>query len=73
MKRDNMLNEFIEVLERLIGKVANCIHRPIQPGDVKETWADITLLQAHYHDTPHIQLQQGLSAFVRWYREYYRC
>ncbi|MDR1755763.1 MAG: NAD-dependent epimerase/dehydratase family protein [Culturomica sp.] len=67
-----VLNDFVGILERITGKVAHRIYRPMQPGDVRETWADITLLQAHYHYAPRIRIQEGLPAFVRWYRTYYR-
>lgn len=45
---------------------------PMQPGDVPVTFADSKALEKDYGFTPHIGIQQGLRAFVKWYKEYYR-
>ena len=43
---------------------------PMQPGDVKVTFADSAPLQADYGFTPEIHIREGLARFARWYREY---
>ena len=45
---------------------------PMQMGDVKETFADITDLSREYGWEPTTQIDVGLPRFVKWYREYYR-
>jgi len=46
--------------------------RPMQPGDVQATWADISLLQQAVGYRPQTSIKEGLSRFVHWYREYYK-
>jgi UDP-glucuronate 4-epimerase len=62
---------FIEVLEKSLGKPAEKIMRPFQPGDVIETFADPALLQALIHYTPQTGLDEGVAAFLAWYRQHY--
>lgn len=45
---------------------------PMQPGDVPVTYADTTMLQQDFGYKPGTSLEDGLRAFARWYREYYR-
>ncbi|MFT3738651.1 MAG: NAD-dependent epimerase/dehydratase family protein [Breznakibacter sp.] len=65
------LNHFIRTIERLSGKIARRIDLPMQPGDVKATWADISLLQCHYGYAPKTPIEKGLKEFINWYGEYY--
>jgi UDP-glucuronate 4-epimerase len=65
------LTEFIKILERLIGKKANMEFLPMQPGDVKETFADITDIQQEVGFSPATPLETGLSHFVEWYKKYH--
>jgi len=62
---------FIEVLEKSLGKSAEKIMLPFQQGDVIETFADPALLQALTHYTPQTGLDQGVEAFLAWYRQHY--
>lgn len=66
------LMEFIQTLERIIGKKAKVEFLPMQPGDVKETYADIADLQKDIGFSPKTPLETGLRQFVEWYRDYYR-
>ena len=43
----------------------------MQPGDVTSTWADIGAITALTGYSPKVQLAEGLSRFVAWYREFY--
>ena len=61
----------IEILEQALGVPARKIMRPMQPGDVTATHADVAKLRALTGYTPQITLEQGLPRFVDWYREYY--
>jgi UDP-glucuronate 4-epimerase len=65
------LMDFIHTLEELIGKKAKIEFLPMQPGDVKETYADITDLQTDVGFYPGTTIKEGLSQFVDWYKKYY--
>lgn len=65
------LMEFISVLEEKIGKPANMEFMPLQPGDVRETYADIEDLSNAIGYKPQITLKEGISLFIDWYIDYY--
>jgi UDP-glucuronate 4-epimerase len=65
------LMDFIHTLEKLIGIKAKIEFLPMQPGDVKETYADITDLQKAAGFSPATPLEIGLRQFVDWYKKYY--
>ncbi len=69
--RSVALLEFIATLESLLGREAVRIDEPMQPGDVKETYASIDRLAALTGFAPHTSLADGLARFVDWYRSYY--
>ena len=62
---------FVRMLEQLLGKTAQTELLPPQPGDMLETCADLTRVQAAIHFTPKVPLEEGLKKFVAWFREYY--
>ena len=66
------LMDYIETLERCLGKTAVKEFLPMQPGDVYQTYADVTDLMRDYDFKPNTTIEEGLSRFVQWYREYYR-
>ena len=66
------LTEFIHELERALGVSARMNLLPIQPGDVLETSADTSALEAVIGFKPKTPLADGLAHFVRWYRDHYR-
>ena len=43
----------------------------MQPGDVEETWADISALQRDHGFEPTTTIAEGLPRFVAWYRDHY--
>jgi UDP-glucuronate 4-epimerase len=65
------LTTFIDTLERLLGRTAQRVPKPMQPGDVKETYASIERLSALTGFAPRTTLDAGLGRFVDWYRHYY--
>lgn len=65
------LLDFIRILEEKIGKKANMVFLPMQPGDVKMTYADITELQKDAGFSPSTSLETGLEIFVEWYKKYH--
>ncbi|PZD74212.1 UDP-N-acetylglucosamine 4-epimerase [Acaryochloris thomasi RCC1774] len=62
---------FIEVLENCLGIEANKKLLPIQPGDMLETYADISELSHDIGFRPSTSIESGLRYFVDWYRSYY--
>lgn len=64
------LPDFVAALENAIGRKAVCRPLPAQPGDVADTAADISDLQAAIGYRPKTSLDEGVGAFVGWYRAY---
>lgn len=65
------LMDMIKALENALGIEAEKIMRPMQPGDVTSTYADISKLHALTGYEPEVMLEDGLKRFVQWYREFY--
>ncbi len=65
------LAHFIEVLEQCLGKHATKNLLPLQPGDVADTYADVSALERDYGYRPRVTVEQGVRAFVDWYLDYY--
>lgn len=63
------LNELIEVLENVTGMKAAVEELPERPGDVRETFADISKARRLLGYVPRVPLEHGLEEFWRWYRE----
>ncbi|MDD2285126.1 MAG: NAD-dependent epimerase [Paludibacter sp.] len=61
---------FIEVLEKCIGKEAKKEFLPMQPGDVYQTYADVTDLMKDFGFKPETSIEAGLGKFVEWYKLY---
>jgi UDP-glucuronate 4-epimerase len=66
------LLHLIELLEKSIGKKAEKVMLPIQPGDVPATYADVEDLVRDFEFRPNTSINVGVSRFVQWYREFYR-
>ena len=62
---------FIEVLEQQLGKTAGKEFLPMQPGDVYQTYADVSELERDFDFKPSTTIEEGLGKFVAWYKEYY--
>lgn len=65
------LMDFIETLEKELGKNAVKEFLPMQPGDVYKTWADVTDLQQKFGYKPVTGLKKGIFEFASWYKKYY--
>jgi len=65
------LSRFIDTLERLLGRHAIRRPRPMQPGDVRATYASIERLARATGFAPRTSLDDGLARFVAWYRDHY--
>ena len=69
--RPERLGHVIEVLERALGRTAQKIMAPIQPGDVPRTCADITDIERDFGFRPSTPIEDGIPRFVDWYRDYF--
>lgn len=65
------LERFIEVIEQAAERPAQKIYRPMQPGDMPETMADITRAQAAFGFAPSTAIERGLPPVVEWCRTYF--
>lgn len=65
------LMEFIETLEKHLGRIAKKEFLPLQPGDVPKTYADVTDLVRDVGFGPSTSVDEGIRRFVDWYRGYY--
>ncbi|MBO6521488.1 MAG: NAD-dependent epimerase/dehydratase family protein [Rhodospirillales bacterium] len=65
------LTDFIAVLEDALGKKADVILKPMQPGDVKATFADIEASRRDLGFEPVTSIREGIPQFVEWYRRYH--
>ena len=63
---------FVRMLEQLLGQTAKVELLPPQPGDMFETCADLTRVQAAINYHPRVPLEEGLARFVAWFRDYYK-
>jgi UDP-glucuronate 4-epimerase len=62
---------FVEMLEALLGRKARIELLPPQPGDLVETCADLTRVQAAVGYAPRVALEDGLRGFVDWFKTYH--
>ena len=65
------LERYIELIEKGLGKKAIKEYMPMQMGDVPTTWADASELTALIGWQPTTTVEDGVQAFVEWYKEYY--
>lgn len=64
------LMNFIEVMEKHLGKVAKKVFLPMQDGDVRRTWSDTSVLNEEVGYKPKIMLSDGVRKFVTWYKKF---
>ena len=65
------LMRFIEAIEQALGKKAEKILLPMQPGDLSATYADVDDLISDLGFKPATSIEDGIQKFVQWYQEYY--
>ena len=65
------LLDYIAALERALGKKAKLEMKPMQPGDVKATYADTAALNRAVGFAPSTPLDTGLARFAEWFKAYY--
>jgi len=66
------LMRYIEVLEDCLGRKAEKLMKPLQLGDVPDTYADVQELISDVGYKPDTPIEVGVRNFVDWFREYYR-
>ncbi len=64
------LDRLVELIEQACGRPAIRTYEPMQPGDVKDTAADITTIQRDIGFSPSTSLEVGIPRFVEWYLAY---
>jgi len=62
------LSQLISLLENALGKTAQIDRQPMQPGDVPQTFADITKARRLLNYNPQTQIEEGIQRFVEWWR-----
>lgn len=70
--RSEDLMRVVELLEEATGKKALLDPQPMQPGDVKDTFADISAMERDHGFVPQTSIDEGVPRFVRWYRDYHK-
>ncbi len=65
------LMDFVRAVETATGREAVCDFQPMQPGDVPRTWADTEAFFTATGYRPRVKVDEGVSRFVEWYREFY--
>ena len=63
------LRELISLLEQALDRPAEIDRQPLQPGDVSQTFADITKARTLLGYNPQTQIEEGIQKFVQWFRE----
>jgi UDP-glucuronate 4-epimerase len=65
------LMDFISAIEEILGKKAIMRMLPLQPGDVKSTFADVGDLIETFNYKPKTPIKEGVNKFIAWFREFY--
>jgi len=69
--RSEDLGEMITLIEQACGRSAERRLLPMQPGDVRDTFADISAIQKDLGFEPRTTIAEGVPRFVQWYRQYH--
>lgn len=64
------LKDYIETLEEAFGKKATKEYLPMQPGDVVNTYCDVSDLEKEFGYRPKTMIREGLESFAKWYKEW---
>jgi UDP-glucuronate 4-epimerase len=70
--RSEDLMRVVALLEQATGRKALLSPEPMQAGDVRETFADISAIERDHGFEPKVTIDEGVPRFVQWYREYHR-
>ena len=70
--RSEELMRMVDLLEQATGRKAEIDFQPMQPGDVKDTFADISAIQRDHGFEPSTSIDAGVPRFVDWFKKYHR-
>ena len=70
--RSEKLMDYVQIIESELGQKAEIDFKPMQPGDVPETYADISAIQDLTGYTPTTTIKEGIPKFIEWYKDYYK-
>ena len=66
------LLRYIEIIEDCLGLKAQLNLLPMQPGDVPDTYADVSALETDVGYKPTTPVEQGVRQFIEWYKDFYK-
>lgn len=66
------LMDYINAIEKALGKKAKMQLLPLQPGDVPDTHADVSALVKDVGFKPETSVEEGVSRFIDWYKDYFK-
>lgn len=69
--RSEKLTHYVELIEKALGRKAEIAYEPMQPGDVKETYADITDSRRDFGYDPKTPIDVGIPRFIEWFKAYH--
>ncbi len=69
--RPIQLLDYVAAIEEAVGRESIREYVPMQPGDVPDTWADVSDLEREMQYRPSTPVKDGVARFVNWYRSYY--
>ena len=69
--KSERLMDMISLIEKELGQKAIIDFQPMQPGDVKESFADIKYSQQKLNYTPYTSIDSGIPKLINWFKEYY--
>jgi len=69
--RSEELTRMIDLIEQACGRKAERVLMPMQPGDVRDTYADISAIQRDLGFAPATSIDEGVPRFVEWYKAYH--
>ena len=70
--RSENLMEFVRLIEKAVGRKADLDMKEMQPGDVRETYADVGETTRITGFKPKTPIADGVPKFVAWYKDYYK-
>lgn len=66
------LSDYIGAIELNLEKKAKVNYLPLQLGDVKDTYADMSMMEMKFNYKPNTSILDGVAKFINWYKEYYK-
>ena len=71
-EKESINVDYISILEKCLGKEAEKVFLPMQPGDVYQTYAEVDELINDFNFRPSTSIEEGLGKFATWFKEYYK-